>query len=978
MKILIEKQLNYLAQQFEGAIYYNATSNHQVQLLAYSTDASVYQEKPLAVAIPKSVSDIQLLISFANQHNTTLIPRAAGTSLAGQVVGNGIVVDISKHFNQIIEVSLNQKWVRVQPGVIRDDLNHYLKGFGLMFGPETSTANRAMIGGMVGNNSCGLHSIVWGDVRTHLLEVTVLLSDGSEAVISRDNIENFQSFIGLKATIYKALFELLIDKKNQQLIHDNYPASNVVRRNTGYALDSLIKMHPFAKDGEPFNLCKLIAGSEGTLAFITEVKLNLLDLPPKEVGLICIHCTSIDESLRANILCLKHQPMAVELVDKFIMDFTINHPEFHKNRFFIEGDPAAMLLVEFMEDTKELLNYRINLLIKALQETEIGYAFPVLYNNNAKLAWDIRKAGLGLLRNLKGDAQPVNLIEDCAVSTDDLPDYIRELQLILNKYKVTASFYAHAGAGELHVEPIINLKTTEGLHQFRNILQETALLVKKYNGSLSGEHGDGRLRGEFVETMVGPETYNLFKKVKQIFDPNNIFNAGKITNTPAMDTQLRVDQLYRSTPINSIFDFSEYGGVLRLAEKCSGSGDCRKSEISGGLMCPSFMATRNEKDSTRARANILRQFLSNSSDLHPYNHEEIKDAMDLCLSCKGCKIECPSSVDITKMKAEFLQHYYDRNGTPFRSNMIGNFTSQMKLASKFSSIYNFIFNNTKLRKLANKMVGFHPDRTIPLLAKTTLQKWFLNRPIIEQPKKVYFFCDEFTNYLDVLIGQKAILLLEALGYQVIIPQHVESGRTFLSKGLIRKAATVINTNIQLLSKIISTDVPIVGVEPSSILTLRDEYIDLAIPSNKQQAIELSKNVFTIEEFIYKEFINGNIVQQQFTFEEQQIAVHAHCYQKVLSTQDIVKNMLSIPENYSVTNIPSGCCGMAGSFGYEQEHYEVSQQVGELVLFPTIRKLKADHVIAAAGTSCRHQIKDGTLVNALHPVEILYKALVVNI
>ncbi len=978
MGILIEKQLNHLAQQLEGAFYFNASSNHQVQLLAYSTDASVYQEKPLAVAIPISVKDIQLLISFANYQKTTLIPRAAGTSLAGQVVGNGIVVDISKCFNQIIEVNVDQKWVRVQPGVIRDDLNHYLKGFGLMFGPETSTANRAMIGGMVGNNSCGLHSIVWGDVRNHLLEATVLLSDGTEVVISCENIENFESFIGLKGTIYKALYELLNDKKNQQLIHDNFPASNVIRRNTGYALDSLINMQPFTKDGKPFNLCKLIAGSEGTLAFITEVKLNLLDLPPKEVGLICIHCTSIDESLRANIICLKHRPMAVELVDKFIMDFTIYHPEFHKNRFFIEGDPAAMLMVEFMEDTKELLNYKVNLLINSLQEAKVGYAYPILFNADTKSAWDIRKAGLGLLRNIKGDAQPVNLIEDCAVSTDDLPDYIRELQLILNKYNVNASYYAHAGAGELHVEPIINLKTSEGLSQFRNIIQETALLVKKYNGSLSGEHGDGRLRGEFVETMVGPETYNLFKKVKQIFDPNNIFNAGKITNTPAMDTQLRVDQLNRTTSINSIFDFSADGGILRLAEKCSGSGDCRKSEISGGLMCPSFMATRNEKDTTRARANILRQFLSNTSDLHPYNHEEIKDAMDLCLSCKGCKIECPSSVDITKMKAEFLQHYYDEIGTPFRSTMIGNFTAQMKLASKFSLVYNFIFKNTKLRKLANKIVGFHPDRTIPLLAKTTLQKWFLNRPIIEQQKKVYFFCDEFTNYLDVSIGQKAILLLEALGYQVIIPQHEESGRTYLSKGLIRKAAVVINTNILLLSKIVSIDIPIVGVEPSAILTLRDEYIDLAISSNKQQAIKLSKNVFTIEEFINKEFKNGSIVQQQFTLEEKQIAVHAHCYQKVLSTQDIIKNMLSIPVNYSVTIIPSGCCGMAGSFGYEQEHYEVSQKVGELVLFPAVRKLKTDHVIAAAGTSCRHQIKDGTLVQALHPVEILYQALVIKV
>ncbi len=974
----MEQLLKNLATKLECDFYFDSSPNNQVQLLAYSTDASVYQEKPLAVAIPKSVKDIQLLIAFANQHKTTLIPRAAGTSLAGQVVGNGIVVDISKYFNQIIEVNIAEKWVRVQPGVIRDDLNHYLKGFGLMFGPETSTANRAMIGGMVGNNSCGLHSIVWGAVRNHLLEATVLLCDGTEAIISQENIENYNSFSGLKGTIYKALYELLIDKQNQQLIHDNFPASNVVRRNTGYALDSLIGMQPFTKEGEPFNLCKLIAGSEGTLAFITEVKLNLLHLPPKEVGLICIHCSSIDESLRANIICLKHQPMAVELVDKFIMDFTINHPEFNKNRFFIEGNPDAMLMVEFMEDTNELLHYKINLLITALKETKLGYAYPVLFNADSKWAWDIRKAGLGLLRNLKGDAQPVNLIEDCAVATDDLPDYIRDLQVILNKYNVNASYYAHAGAGELHVEPIVNLKTAEGIKQFRDILNETSILVKKYNGSLSGEHGDGRLRGEYIASMVGNETYELFKKVKQIFDPNNIFNAGKITNTPAMDTHLRVDQLNRSNPLDPIFDFNDDGGILRLAEKCSGSGDCRKSEISGGLMCPSYMATRKEKDTTRARANVMRQFLSNTSDLHPYDHEEIKEAMDLCLSCKGCKIECPSSVDITKMKAEFLQHYYDKNGTPFRSKMIGNFSAQMKLASNFSSIYNFIFGSTILRKLANTIVGFHPDRTMPLLANITLQKWFLKRPVNEKQKKLFFFCDEFTNYLDVSIGQKAILLLESLGYQIIIPHHLESGRTYLSKGMVRKAAELINKNILLLSKIVSEEVPIIGVEPSAILTLRDEYIDLAVLANKQKAKALSKNVFTIEEFINKEFKKGNIDPQKFSTEEKQIALHTHCYQKVLSTQDFVKNILSIPVNYSVVIIPSGCCGMAGSFGYEKEHYEVSQQVGELVLFPAVRKLHANHIIAAAGTSCRHQIKDGTSINALHPVEILYQALAVKI
>lgn len=976
----MEQYLKSLAIKIEGDFYFGNSPKNQVQLMAYSTDASVYQEKPLAVCVPKTVPDIKELILFAQQHQVTLIPRAAGTSLAGQVVGNGIVVDISTHFNQIIEVNVQEKWVIVQAGVIRDDLNHYLKGFGLMFGPETSTANRAMIGGMVGNNSCGLHSIVWGSARDHIMEANVLLSDGTEVVFANQPIEVGIEKPGLEGEIYKGLHTLLSSTGNQTLIKHHFPAANVVRRNSGYAIDSLLAMKPYTQEGEPFNICKIVAGSEGTLAFMTQVKLRLIDLPPKEIGLICIHCASINASLRANIVCLKHQPMASELVDKMIMDFTIDHPEYHKNRFFIEGDPEALLMVEFMEHDPIVLGKKINALIEELKINQLGYAYPVLYNEATKFAWDIRKAGLGLLRNLKGDAQPVNLIEDCAVSTDDLPNYIAELQALLNQYQVKASYYAHAGAGELHVEPIINLKSQQGIVQFRNILKDTAQLVKKYNGSLSGEHGDGRLRGEFIADMVGADTYALFKEVKQIFDPNKVFNAGKITDTPAMDSHLRVQEKNRRELSNSIFDFSEDGGILRLAEKCSGSGDCRKSEISGGLMCPSYMATRKEKDTTRARANLLRQFLSNESDLHPYDHAEIKEAMDLCLSCKGCKIECPSSIDITKMKAEFLQHYYDANGTPMRAKMVGGFSEQMKLASRFSWAYNFVFDTPWMRRIANKLVGFHPERTMPLLAATTLKKWNVQRGKIKESKinasnkQVYFFCDEFTNFLDVAIGQKTILLLEALSYEVIIPNHLESGRTYLSKGLVRKAKTIINQNIELLGGLIDEAHPLIGIEPSAILTLRDEYIDLAEPSNTTTAKKIAASVFTIEEFIAAEMAKGTIHSNMFHKDAKQIALHGHCYQKVLSSQDSIKNMLSLPINYSVAVIPSGCCGMAGSFGYEQEHYEVSQQVGELVLFPTIRKLNAETIVAAAGTSCRHQIKDGTGAKALHPVEILYDAL----
>jgi len=964
-----------LEKALAGELFYDQSSLHQAQLLAYATDASIYQEKPLAVALPQNTADIKVLIKFAHGNRLTLIPRAAGTSLAGQVVGKGIVVDISKHFNQIIEINAQEHWVKVQPGFIRDDLNQYLKPHGLMFGPETSTANRAMIGGMIGNNSCGLHSIVWGSVRDHLLEAKVVLSDGTEAVFNENAFTSDGS--GFYSNIKEKILNLLNDKDNQQVINQSFPKASVVRRNTGYALDSLLAMQPFNPQGKPFNLCGLLAGSEGTLAFITEVKLNLLPLPPQSIAMVCIHTSSVDEALRANLVALKFRPHASELVDKYICDFTIGHPEYGRHRHFIVGDPAAILMVEFMAANLSDAQAKANELLTSLTLAGIGYAYPILHNEQTAAAWDIRKAGLGLLRNLKGSAQPVNLIEDCAVAPDDLPDYIADLEKLLAFHQIKASFYAHAGAGELHVEPIIDLKSAGGLQTFRKILSETVKLVKKYNGSLSGEHGDGRLRGEFIPEMMGQQAYGLFKLVKQIFDPSGVFNQGKIVDTPPMDTHLRVEAGQQKSNLKTIFSFGETEGMLGMAEKCSGSGDCRKSAIAGGVMCPSYMATRNEKDTTRARANVLRQFLSNQHDGQPLNHPEIKDVLDLCISCKGCKTECPSGVDVAKMKAEFQQHYHDQNGTPFRSKLVANFSGQMKLASIAPGVYNFLFNTPAIRRSINNLVGFHPDRSMPLLANYTLSRWYNSRNRLSSSKKVFLFCDEFINFNDVEIGEKAILLLEALGYEVIIPKHIESGRTYLSKGFLRKAKQIANENIKLLAGLITKETPIIGIEPSAILTLRDEYKDLAEPELKTDALSLAANTYTIEEFIANEFERGKIDSGLFIKDEKTILIHGHCYQKSLSSQTYLQKALSIPPNYNTTLIPSGCCGMAGSFGYEKEHFDVSQQIGELVLFPAVRNAGKDSIIAASGTSCRHQIKDGTGKHSLHPVEILYNALTVS-
>lgn len=1012
-----------LLPNLEGEFYFDDSVEHRAVRQLYATDASVYQELPMAVALPKTVKDIQQLILFASQYGTTLIPRAAGTSLAGQVVGNGIVVDISKYFDKILEINAQERWVRVQPGVIRDDLNVILKPYGLLFGPETSTANRAMIGGMIGNNSCGLHSISWGTTRDHLLEVKTLLSDGSEAVFgprpsalgSRQSaVPGLMSSVqrptsNLVHDIYQKLFEILENPHNQQLIQEKFPKKTVTRRNSGYALDALLEMSPLpswgGEWGGVFNLSKLIAGSEGTLCFITEAKLNLLPLPPAEMGLLCIHCHSLHESLLANGVAMKHQPLASELVDKYIMDFTKDHREYRHNRFFIEGDPAALLMVEFGAETRAEVEAMAAAVVSDLKARGLGYAFPLLFGDDSKKAWDVRKAGLGLIRNLPGDIQPVNLIEDCAVAVEDLPDYIKDLGDVLAKHEVYASYYAHAGAGELHVEPMLNLKTSEGKAKFRAILADTAALVKKYNGSLSGEHGDGRLRGELIPFMMGEEVYNLFREVKAIFDPKGVFNRGKIVDTPAMNEFLRYqpDQIAPTNP--TVFDFSKQESILRLAEKCSGSGDCRKTHITGGTMCPSFMATRSERDTTRARANMLRHFYTESSP-QKTTTEETKEILDLCLSCKGCKSECPSSVDISKMKAEFLQSYYDKNGVPFRTRLIANFSQQMRLASLVPWVYNLIFGNESLRRIANKIVGFHPNRTMPMLEKMTLERWVKSRKKSEKAgrnrtqtaraapselgtqisalgtrhsalktKQLYLFCDEFTNFNDVAIGQKAILLLEKLGYEVLIPKHTESGRTYLSKGLVKEAQKIAIQNVKMLKDLITDETPLIGIEPSAILTFRDEYLDLVPVELQEAAQKLAKNTLLFDEFIDKEIKAKRISQDSFSHDARVIKLHSHCHQKALASQTPTKRMLSLPQNYTVQLIPSGCCGMAGSFGYEREHYELSMQVGELVLFPTVRQQPEEVIIAAPGTSCRHQIKDGTGRNAKHPIEILYEALI---
>lgn len=952
----------------------------------YATDASAFREIPLAVAVPKDREDLLKIVAFARENNTSVIPRAAGTSLAGQVVGAGIVVDVSKYLNRILEFNAEEKWIIVEPGIIRDDLNRHLDGSDLFFGPETATASRAMIGGMVGNNSCGSNSIVYKSTRENLLSVKMILADGSEVEFREltkkeydDKVSGKTCMSKLEYDIYRTIHEILSDPENQKEIMEQYPLPTITRRNTGYAIDLLMKTQPFSTSREKFNMCKLIAGSEGTLGIITEVKLRLSPLPPRHNALICIHFDSIYESLEANLIALKFKPYASELIDHYILECTKENIAQRKNRFFIEGDPKALLIVEIAKEDPKVLDRTVDKLIRSLKDANYGYHYPVLKGSDIGKIWSLRKAGLGLLSNIPGDAKPVPVVEDTAVDVHDLPAYIREFNETLGKYGLYSVHYAHAGSGELHLRPIINLKTSEGQKLFRTVLEEVARLVKKYKGSLSGEHGDGRLRGEYIPFMIGEKNYALLEKIKFSWDPDNIFNPGKIVRTPPMNTSLRYQPDQNIREIKTYFNFSKTQGILRAAEMCNGSGDCRKTILTGGTMCPSYMATRDEKDTTRARANVLREYLTHSTKKNPFSHKEIKEVLDLCLSCKGCKSECPSNVDMARLKAEFLQNYHNAHGLPLRSWLIGHINKFNALGMFFPGLYNSFTQNTAAGRTFKKMTGFALERSFPTLHPYSLLSWIRKHPDRLVPTderrqgEIFLFIDEFTNYTDVNLGIYTISLLSFLGYEIKVLPHSESGRAFLSKGMVRKARKHAMRNISTFQEAIGPESPLVGIEPSAILSFRDEYPDLVPEELRAKALRLSEHVFTVEEFLARAFDEGRILPIDFTSERKEIFFHGHCHQKSLSSESFTEKILSIPQNYKVHRIPSGCCGMAGSFGFEQEHYDLSMAIGELVLFPSIRKISPESILAAAGTSCRHQIIDGTGRKALHPVEILWKA-----
>ncbi len=959
-----------LEKKIEGELHFDRAS-----LIAYATDASVYRKIPQAVVFPRNSLDIIETVRFARAHKIPIIPRAAGTSLAGQCVGEGLIVDVSRYFNSIVTFNSEEEWVEVEPGVIRDDLNRFLKPHGYFFSPNTSTASRCMTGGMVGNNSCGTTSVKYGTTRDKVLELEVILSDASKAIFtkkSNDELTKLSQKESLEGRIYSEMIALFSEDGLTDEIERNYPKSTIHRRNTGYAIDELIAQQPFNKQGPPLDLSKILTGSEGTLGITTRIRLKVDVLPPQVDAVICIHFETLRQSMEAAVLAMTFAPFACELMDRTILNLTKDNIEQAENRFFVVGDPAAILAVELRHDNEAELDSLVNKFIEKFMAANLGYAFPVVKSPESQKIWDLRAAGLGVLSNMPGDAKPVAFVEDTAVAIEDLPDYISEFEKMMTSFGQQAVYYAHAGAGELHLRPVLNLKSVEGQKDFRAIGEASAELVKKYRGSLSGEHGDGRVRAEFIPKMIGERNYELLRKIKKIWDPQGIFNPGKIVDAFPMDSDFRYSAGQEPFSEKTFLDFGSEN-MLQAAERCNGSGDCRKPQASGATMCPSYQATRHELDSTRARANILREGLTNpESRAAIFNSDAVKSVLDLCLSCKACKRECPSGVDMAALKAEYMYQYQTKNGFSRRAKFFGLFHKKAALASSFSGLVNPLLNSKIISGLIKKWYSIHTDRSIPQFSRKRASACVKKYASHTDYPDFLLYIDEFTEFQDAEIAEAAARLFQKLGYEFRV-LYSPSARAAISKAMLDEGRKSAEKTLELLKPFVEKGIPIVGIEPSGILGFKDDFIKIVSPHLGETVRNLGKISFTFEEFLFREMENGKMGSTLFTERVEEVHIHLHCHQKALSHIKYSKAILGLPKNFHVRAIPSGCCGMAGSFGFEKENYNLSQDIGEMVLFPHIRNYPKA-IIAAAGTSCRHQILDGLKTRALHPAEILLAAL----
>lgn len=927
----------------------------------YATDASIFQILPIGITLPRDANDVISIVKIASGYGVSLLPRGGGTSLGGQTAGSSLIIDFSKYMNNILEMNVRERWVRVQPGVVLDELNAALAPYHLHFAPDPATSNRATIGGMIGNNSAGTKSIIYGLTRNHVLEMKALLSDGTILNCKEFSVNGFDqgkiSFNGREGEIIDGFHKIIRD--NQDEILKQYP--KIMRRVQGYNLDVFV-------NEDTWNLSNLITGSEGTLGIVLEAKLNLEPLPKFKI-LCTVHFDELLLAIRAVSSILKHQPSAVEIMDEEVVIMARKNLSIAPLCGFIKGDPKGILIVEFFGNTEEEVKNKARTLAEDLQKQKLGYHWPVI-SEPARQAevWAVRKNGLGLMLGIKGDRKPVPFIEDAAVPIAVLPEYVDQILKFCKEREIPVYMYAHASVGELHIRPVLNLKDQQDIDHMKDIAGFAHSLVKKYGGSISGEHGDGRIRSPFLEMYFGPRIYNALREVKKLFDPAGMMNPGVIIDPDPMDHNLRYGTVYKTPGIPTEFHYREDIDFARAVEMCTGVGACRQNLT--GTMCPSYRATRDEEHSTRGRANALRLAMTGQLGIEGLTSKRLYEIMDLCLSCKGCKSECPSNVDLARLKSEFLQKYIDGHGASIREKFIARSTIMASRMSGWKApVVNMIQMSFLFRKILEWLIGVDRRRILPDYARHPFRKWFSQRPSTngQFSKKVVLFDDTYMNFHEPDVGISAVELMESCGYEVILANAGCCQRPRISHGFLRKARTEGEKTLRNLQKYIDQGHKIVVCEPGCASALTDDLPDLI--DDVELGRSIKENVMMIDAFMAREISNGNCTSD-FTSSFENVLIHGHCHQKSLYGTDSMKDLLIRVPGLSVEIIDSGCCGMAGSFGYEKEHYDMSIQIGNDRLFPAIRDRKNGTAVVACGFSCRHQIADGTGVKAVHFVETL--------
>jgi FAD/FMN-containing dehydrogenase/Fe-S oxidoreductase len=949
----------------EGEVRFDTYSR-----ILYSTDASIYQIVPLGVVLPRHRAAAVEAVRFAVRHHLPVLARGGGTSLSGQAVGEAIILDFSKYMRRILEFNPEERWVRVEPGVIQDELNAFLKPHGFGLGPDTSSSSRVTLGGMIGNNSAGSHSILYGKTIDHVLELRVVLADGSEAVFAptgAGELERRAAGDSFESRLYREVSR--IGRAYEDEIRRRYP--KLIRRVSGYNLDEFVPNGDcfgagYSSPPGPFNLARAIVGSEGTLAVVTEAKIRVVPLP-KATGIGVINFATLVEAVEAAPELVRLAPAAVELMDKRVLDGARRARGSSKGLEFADPDAEGNVVVEFFGDSEAEVRARLDALKSLVQARRIGYGHLFLTDPAAQQAvWNVRKEAMGLLMGVVGDRKPIAFVEDPAVPIENYPDFLRGFERILRHYDAEGGYYGHASVGCLHIRPLINIKDPAEVAKMRRIAEEVFELVVAHGGSMSGEHGDGLARGKFNERLFGPVIYQAFVELKRAFDPENLMNPGKVVHCPEMTENLRYPPGYRILPVETYFDYSAQGGFAGAIEMCNGNGACRKTL--GGVMCPSYMATLEEEHSTRGRANALRAALSGLLAPEEFTSPRMYEVLDLCLACKGCKRECPSNVDLAKLKSEFLAHSWKRHGVPLRARLMARIGQLNRWGSRLAPVANVALASAPARWVMERMLGIDRRRRLPSFAGTDFETWFRRRP---RPApngrgRVVLFHDCFTTYNYPEVGRAATELLEHAGFEVILLQHACCGRPAISKGLLEEARRLARDNLAALLPWVQRGVPVLGCEPSCLLTFRDEYPEL-VPG--EAARRLAGGAWLIDEFLVKR----EDLRLTWDGAGRKVLFHGHCHQKAhVGTAATLQLLRSA--GCEVREIDAGCCGMAGSFGFEKEHYAISEAIARRRLIPAVEAAGEDTEIAVTGVSCRQQIAHFSSRRPRHVVEILRSCL----